>query len=139
MKTSRRSFLQATLAAGTFPFLPGCLSVDRDKVRLACVGIGQQAWYDIQQFEKTGLAEIAALCDTDLDGEQCAEAQQRYPTAPRFRDFRKMLDAMEGKIDAVAVMTPDHSHFPATMDAIRRGFPCSSRSRSRIPSRSASS
>ena len=123
MKTSRRSFLQVSLAAGAFPFLPGCLSFGRDKVRLACVGIGHQAWYDIQEFEKTGLVEIAALCDTDLDGEQCVEALKRYPDAPRFRDFRKMLDAVAGKIDAVAVMTPDHSHFPATMDAIRRGLP----------------
>jgi len=119
---TRRSFLATSLAAGAFPFLPGCATFGRDKVRLACVGIGQQAWNDIVQFEKTGLCEIAALCDTDLDGPQCAAALKRHPDVPRFRDFRKMLDAMSGRIDAVAVMTPDFSHFPALMAAMKRGL-----------------
>ena len=121
MDISRRSFLKAALAAGAVTSFPGIAAFAKgDKVRLACVGIGQQAWNDIQEFEKTGLAQIVALCDTDLDGRQCAAALKRYPDAPRFTDFRKMLDAMDGKIDAVAVMTPDHSHFPALMAAMKR-------------------
>ena len=126
MQVNRRSFLKSALAAGAFPYITGCLSSKScpdGKVRLACVGIGQQAWNDIREFEKTGLVDIAALCDTDLQGPQCVEALKKYPNAPRFTDFRKMLDAMEGKIDAVAVMTPDFSHFPALMDAMRRGLP----------------
>ena len=119
--TTRRSFLGAALAAGLSPAI-GCVSFRRDKVRLACVGIGQQAWNDILQFEATGLCEIAALCDTDLDGPQCEAALKAYPNAPRFRDFRKMLDAMADRIDAVAVMTPDFSHFPALMAAMKRGL-----------------
>ncbi|UCG50268.1 MAG: Gfo/Idh/MocA family oxidoreductase, partial [Phycisphaerales bacterium] len=39
----------------------------------------------------------------------------------RFRDFRKMFDAMEDKIDAVTVATPDHTHAVAAMAAIKRG------------------
>lgn len=133
MKLDRRSFMKAALAAGAFPYINGCRVFGPcakgrkfgpgDKVRLACVGIGQQAWNDIKEFEKTGLVEIAALCDTDLEGEQCAAALKKYPSAPRFTDFRKMLDAMDGKIDAVAVMTPDFSHFPALMAAMKRGLP----------------
>lgn len=121
---SRRSFLQAALAAGAFPLLPVHGAFGRDKVRLACVGVGQQAWNDIQQFSKTGICEIAALCDTDIKfGRQCAAAKKRFPNVPQFTDFRKMLDAMEGKIDAVAVMNPDFSHFPALMGAMKRGLP----------------
>lgn len=131
MKISRRSFVKSALVAGAFPYASRCFSFvgakvrsfgQGDKVRLACVGIGQQAWNDIREFEKTGLAEITALCDTDLNGPQCRNALKKYPNLPRFTDFRKMLDAMEGKIDAVAVMTPDFSHFPALMDAMRRGL-----------------
>ena len=55
MKSTRRSFIASTLAAGAFPFLPGCISFGRDKVRLACVGIGHQAGNDICDFEQTGL------------------------------------------------------------------------------------
>ena len=114
--------MKTALAAGAFPFLPGCATFGRDKVRLACVGIGNRAAEVIRCFEKTGLVEFAALCDTDLEGEQCAGALGKYPNLPRFTDFRKMLDAMDGKIDAVAVCTPDFSHFPALMDAMRRGL-----------------
>ena len=123
MKMTRRSFTQSAIAAGAAPFF-GCASAKfkGDKVRLACVGIGQQAWYDIQQFEKTGIVEFAAFCDTDLLGKQCRPARKKFPDVPTFTDFRKMLDAMDGKIDAVAVMTPDFSHFPALMDAMRRGL-----------------
>ena len=123
MKINRRGFIGGILAAGAAPCINGCASVfGRDKVRLACVGIGCQAWNDIRAFAKTGLVEIVALCDTDLDGKQCVEALKAYPQAARFRDFRKMLDAMEGRIDAVAVMNPDFSHFPALMAAMRCGL-----------------
>ena len=125
-KMNRRSFIKGALAAGAFPLLPACFSVGKysanSKVRLACVGIGNQAWSDIGKFAKTGLCEIVALCDTDLNGPQCRGALSAYPDAPRFTDFRKMMDAVDGKADAVAVMTPDHSHFPALMDAIRHGY-----------------
>ena len=119
---TRRGFVKTALAAGAFPFLPGCATFGRDRVRLACVGIGNRAAEVMACFEKTGLYEFAALCDTDLEGEQCAAALAKYATLPRFTDFRKMLDAMEGKIDAVVVCTPDFSHFPALMDAMRRGL-----------------
>lgn len=121
---SRRSFMKAALAAGAFPYIGACTTAKcpDGKVRLACVGIGQQAWNDIREFEKTGIVKIAALCDTDLDGKQCVAALKQYPNVPRFRDFRKMLDAMDGKIDAVAVMNPDFSHFPALMAAMKRGL-----------------
>ena len=120
----RRDFLKGMLAAGVAPYvLGGCRTIfGADKVRLACVGIGQQAWVDIQEFEKTGLCEIVALCDTDLEGPQSVHALKRYPAAARFTDFRKMLDAMTGRIDAVAVMNPDFSHFPALMAAMKRGL-----------------
>ena len=118
---SRRSFLKAALAAGVFPYI-GCKSLWGEKVRLAYVGLGNRAWGVINNFRNTGLAEVVALCDTDLEGPQCVETLKLYPDLPRFTDFRKMLDAMAGRIDAVAVCTPDFSHFPALMAAMKRGI-----------------
>ena len=66
--------------------------------------------------------DMHILCDTDLEGAQCASVLGKYPALPRFTDFRRMLDATAGKIDAVIVSTPDFSHFPALMDAMRRGL-----------------
>ena len=125
MKVDRRMFIGGAFAASVNLVISAPAKGARcpdGKVRLACVGIGNQAWNDIQEFEKSGLAVVSALCDTDLEGRQCAKALEKYPSAPRFTDFRKMLDAMDGKIDAVAVMNPDHSHFPALMAAMKRGL-----------------
>jgi predicted dehydrogenase len=125
---NRRSFIKASLAAGAFPFIPACCSTRRkpfvgDKVKLACIGIGQQAWNDMKIFAAGGNCEFVAFCDTDMGGKQTLEALRLYPNVPRFRDFRVMFDKMANEIDAVAVMTPDFSHFPASMMAMKLGIP----------------
>jgi len=62
-KINRRQFLKSAVAAGTFPYIAKCAwgrtFGPGDKVRLACVGIGQQAWGDIRNFANTKLVEIA--------------------------------------------------------------------------------
>jgi predicted dehydrogenase len=60
-----------------------------------------------------------ALCDVDL--RQTGKAYEKFPKARHYRDFRKMLDEVEGRIDAVVVATPDHTHAVACMAAIQRG------------------
>ena len=40
---------------------------------------------------------------------------------PRFKDFRVMLDKLHKEIDAVAISTPDHTHFPIAMAAMELG------------------
>ena len=122
----RRGFIAAALSATAAPLLPGCFSAKayraNGKVRLAFVGIGQQGWYDIREFGRFHqLFECVALCDTDMGAEQTLPCLRRYPHAPRFRDFRKMFDALDGRIDACLVAVPDHSHFPVAMEAMRRG------------------
>ena len=124
---NRRSFIKSLAAVGSMPLLPACFSpkkyVVNGKVRMAFVGIGQQGWYDIQQFRKfPQLFECVALCDTDMGAEATQAAIKAYPKVPRFQDFRKMFDLMGDKIDACLVAVPDHSHFPIAMDAMRRGI-----------------
>ncbi len=120
----RRSFLKGALSAGAasacFPNIllaaPG-----RQKVRLACVGIGNRGRDVIQDLHRTGLAEITALCDTEMGAPHTEHILKMFPGVPRFQDFRKMFDAMEDKIDAVCVATPDFSHFPVSMLAMSLG------------------
>ena len=79
--------------------------------------------------EKTG-ESIVALCD--VDGRTAADSAPgrrnppgdslaRFPRAKVYRDYRRMLDQMDARIDAVVVNTPDHIHAPATVTAMRRG------------------
>ena len=56
----RRDLIKAILAAGAAPFLPGSLSPKgygaNGKVRLAAIGCGAQAWYDIRKFREHAAA-----------------------------------------------------------------------------------
>ena len=46
---------------------------------------------------------------------------KRHAKAPKYADFRKMLEKEAKHIDAVIVSTPDHTHAPAAAMAIRLG------------------
>jgi predicted dehydrogenase len=132
---SRRDFLKTgSLAAaglmigGIAPFnamgaaaRPEKRTSANDRIRLACIGIGNRGWDVINALHKTGLCEVVALCDVDLDADFCQNALNAHPKAKRYRDFRKMFDEMAPGIDAVSVAIPDFSHFPAVMLAMSLG------------------
>ena len=126
MALNRRSFLGLALAAGAFPLVPGCFSsrayAVNGKVRLAAIGCGAQAWFDLKALAKNAdICEVVALCDTDIGAKHTLEALKAFPTLPRFQDFRKMFDKMADQIDAVLIGIPDHSHFCAAIHAMRLG------------------
>jgi len=83
-----------------------------EKVNLACVGIGNRGADVVKALHGTGLANVVALCDTELGAEHTESILAMFPTVPHFRDFRSMFDKLGNQIDAVSVATPDHSHFP---------------------------
>ena len=91
------------------------------KVNIAYIGIGNRGQQIIRDFEKTGLVNVVALCDVDMGAKQTLFATGKYPKAKQFKDFRVMFDKMGKEIEAVAVATPDHTHFPACMMAMALG------------------
>ncbi|HOE60886.1 MAG TPA: Gfo/Idh/MocA family oxidoreductase [Kiritimatiellia bacterium] len=122
---TRRGFLKRTLAASTLTAFPAIRATGRpvtgDKVRLACCGIGNQGASDINNLYATGLCDIVALCDTDMGAPHTRKILDTFPDAPRFQDFRKMLDKLGGQIDALCIGVPDHTHFPIAMMAMGLG------------------
>ncbi|MDR2463311.1 MAG: Gfo/Idh/MocA family oxidoreductase [Verrucomicrobiales bacterium] len=94
------------------------MAADGDKVRLACVGVGNRGAGIISEFAATGQANIVALCDVDLGAEHTRKTLATFPAARQFQDFRKMFDAMDADLDAVAIAVPDHAHFPIAMAAL---------------------
>ncbi|MCC8174317.1 MAG: Gfo/Idh/MocA family oxidoreductase [Odoribacter sp.] len=91
------------------------------KVNVACVGIGNRGEQIINEFEKTGLMNVVALCDVDMGAKETQRIAAKYPNAKRFKDFRVMFDKMSNEFEAVVVGTPDHSHFPISMLAVKSG------------------
>jgi len=127
--TSRRRFLKhaavAGLAAGSLPLLGACAASRRlvpadRKLRHACVGVGGMGGADLQNFAAHPRVEIVALCD--VDGGRLAAASAQHPEARVYTDWRALLDAERGRLDALNVSTPDHMHAPVAMAAIRQGL-----------------
>ncbi|NIA15921.1 MAG: Gfo/Idh/MocA family oxidoreductase [Nitrospiraceae bacterium] len=87
-----------------------------EKLNIACIGVGGRGAANIRGVVGEN---IVALCD--VDEERAAGAFRRFEKAPRYRDFRKMLDKEDKHIDAVVVATPDHNHAVASMMAIKMG------------------
>ena len=87
-----------------------------EKLSVAGIGVAGMGRGDL---EAVSGENIVALCD--VDRRHAADSFKRWPNAKQYRDFRKMFDEMEKKIDAVVVATPDHFHAVASMAAIRRG------------------
>lgn len=130
---NRRDFLKSMAAASAGVALaPGTVLASEkgaadpakpkgEKVKIAFVGIGNRGEQIIGDFAKTGMIEVVALCDVDLDGPQCQKVLSKYPKAKRFRDYREMFDKCGNEFDAVAAAIPDFSHFPIAMLAMNQG------------------
>ena len=118
----RRDLLGASAAAGAAALALPAIAQDRspnEKLSIAGIGVGGQGGWDIGNCASEN---IVALCD--VDDRRCESTVQRFPKAKRYRDFRKMLDEMGSQIDAVVVGTPDHTHAPAAVMAMRMGKHC---------------
>lgn len=132
---SRRSFLKnamyLTAGAATFPHLASAatrsfaapnFASPNERVNLACCGIGNRGGEIIGDLYDTGLANIVALCDVDMEAPHTTKVLEQFPDVPRFKDFRSMFDKMGSQIEAVSVGVPDFSHFPICIEAMSRGI-----------------
>ncbi|MAB75303.1 MAG: oxidoreductase, partial [Verrucomicrobiales bacterium] len=91
------------------------------RINLGCVGVGGRAASVIPGLCTNGFAQPVALCDVDLNARNIEKNLERYPGAKQFADFRIMLDKMGKDIDAVSVVTPDHTHYVAAIAAMQLG------------------
>ena len=129
--STRRDFLKGVgLATAGVTLNPGSVfamtskeakKAKGDKVKIAYIGIGNRGQQNIDEFARTNMVEVVALCDVDLQGKQCQKALKMYPNAKRFTDFRKLFDEYGDHFDAVAVSVPDHTHFVVCMAAMKHG------------------
>jgi predicted dehydrogenase len=124
-KMTRREMLKTStiLGAGAL-FLPsGVLTrgeSPNEKLNIAFIGLGNQGKFQLDNLGRMrNEVNFVALCD--VNDTMAGKAYGDHPGAKKYYDFRKMFDDMENSIDAVAISTPDHTHYHATMRALRCG------------------
>lgn len=84
------------------------------RLRIAAIGVGNRGEINVLAAANE---EIVALCD--VDQRYLEERRERFPDARAYADFRELLER-ESDLDAVIVSTPDHTHFPACLQALQR-------------------
>jgi predicted dehydrogenase len=125
-ESSRRDFLQQSSALAAAYWVTSSSQgwaqekSANEEIRFACIGVEGKGGSDRDDAGRHG--KIVALCD--IDEERLDKASLKFPQAKTFTDYRKMLDEIGGQIDAVTVSTPDHSHAPAAIRAMRMGKHC---------------
>jgi predicted dehydrogenase len=121
-RTNRRQFIRESTLAGVGFWVAGGLAPKAsraaiDTINIACIGVGGKGSSDTDHAGQVGT--VVALCDID-DNHLNAKAQ-KFPQARKYNDYRKMLEEMGKGIDAVTVSTPDHTHAPASLMAMKLG------------------
>jgi len=124
-KPTRRDFIKQSTALSTAFWVTGTQAFADSKnplerLNFACIGVQGKGSSDSNSAGGNG--NIVALCD--IDDNRLKKKAREFPKAQTFHDYREMLDKMDSDIDAVTVSTPDHSHAPASIMAMRMGKHC---------------
>lgn len=121
---SRRKFLKTSgLAAAGITIVPRYVLGGKgyiapsDKLNIAVIGAGGRGSSHVKAAAVT--ENLVAMCD--VDDRQAKASYEANPNAKRFKDFRKLYDAVGKEIDAVMVATPDHTHATVALPAIVMG------------------
>jgi predicted dehydrogenase len=124
-KATRRRFLKTTAVASVGYWAAGGVQAQEstspnERIAMASIGIGGKGSSDSTNAGRNG--DMVAICDSDRG--RLEAAGKRYSAAKKYTDFRKLLEEMGDSIDAVTVSTPDHTHAPAALMAMRMGKHC---------------
>lgn len=120
----RRDFIKKSgLGALGLILAPTLLAKARanGRLRTAHIGLGMMGKADLDAISSHNFVDVVALCDVDAN--LLAEAKALFPNAKTYKDYREMLKEMEDGIDAVVVSTPDHTHAPASLMAMKMDKP----------------
>ncbi|MDN5216817.1 Gfo/Idh/MocA family oxidoreductase [Fulvivirgaceae bacterium BMA12] len=120
---NKRKFLKSAAALSSLALLPSSswASLKNGRLRTAHIGVGGMGMEDLKAISSHELVDVTALCDVDANN--LAAAKKLHPKAKVYADYRQLLKEMGDSIDAVIVSTPDHTHAPASMQAMKMGKP----------------
>lgn len=123
---SRKDFIkQIGLAGAAFTIVPRHVlggngyKAPSDTLYIAGIGVGGKGESDLTSFVEHPAAKVAFLCD--VDDRRAVNSRTRFPEAPYYKDYRKLLEKEHKHIDAVCISTPDHMHAIQAMAAMELG------------------
>ena len=127
---NRRGFMKGATATTALLSVGGCVSAPKlkspnEKLNIGVIGVGGKGWSDWTPMFNHG-ENIVALCDVDRGPiDRALEEIRKKGGNPNqvkcYSDYRKMLDECGGKLDVCTVSTPDHTHAPAAIRAMKLG------------------
>ncbi|MFM7138253.1 MAG: Gfo/Idh/MocA family protein [Planctomycetota bacterium] len=123
---TRRTFIATSSAVAAGYWVAPGLADDtpatsaNEEIRFACIGIGGKGQSDSADAGRSG--KVVAV--VDVDSNQLRRAENSFPGAKTYTDFRTMFAEMAGEFDAVTVSTPDHAHVIAAAEALNLGKHC---------------
>ena len=89
-----------------------------DKIRIGVIGAGWPGCRHIEAYQANkDSAELAALCDLNM--ERCAGVAKQYAIKRRYDSYEEMIS--KEKLDAVSVCTPNCTHAPISVAAMKMG------------------
>ncbi len=121
---NKRDFLKNAAALSSLALLPSgawAFPTNAKRLRTAHIGVSGMGAADLNSISSHPLVEVRFLCD--VDAKALAAAKTLHPNAKVYSDYRKLLTEMNGEIDAVIVSTPDHTHAPASLMAMKMDKP----------------
>lgn len=128
LQLSRRNFMRGAATVAAMAIVPQHVVAGQtkrpssEKLNIACIGVGDQGTRDMQSFLGKPDVQIVAICDVDSDNRERARhiVNNKYGNqdCAVYNDFREMLERQKN-IDAVLVVTPDHSHALVSATAMK--------------------
>jgi predicted dehydrogenase len=114
---TRRQLLRTGLATLTVSALPTSTYARilgaNQKLGIGIIGVGGQGGFSLGSLAR--IENIVALCD--VDSKRVQKERDTHKNASFTQDFREVVSRSD--VDAVAVCTPDHTHAPIAMAAMK--------------------
>ncbi len=119
----RRSFIKNSVAAATtFSIVPSFVLGKNhippsDTLYVGAFGVGGRGAGVIKGLDGTKKVKFSVLCD--VDDRMASDTYKKYPSAKKYKDFRKVYDNHLNDIDAIMIATPDHMHASIALPFMR--------------------
>jgi len=120
----RRDFLTTSAAALAFSSFPFAAQFADMRKRVGLIGAGWYGKTDLLRLVQVAPVDVVSICDVDktmlADAAALVATRQASKKTPRtYSDYREMLK--ERDLDIVIIVTPDHWHALAMIDAVKSG------------------